>query len=65
MDNSSSSTAWIVAAVVVVVLAIGIALWYSSSSTSPGLPNTGTPNQTDMSVPADGGAIPADGSAAY
>ena len=33
---------WIVAAVVLVLLVIGVALWYSATTTTPGIPNTGT-----------------------
>jgi len=49
MDNTTT-TGWIVGAVIVVLLILGAIIWYNSSTTgmTPGTPNTGVSTQTDM-----------------
>lgn len=49
MDDSSSTTAyWVAAAIILVLFVIGVALWYSATTTTPAIPNTGSDTTTNI-----------------
>ncbi len=59
MDNTSTTAYWVAAAIILVLLVIGVALWYSATTTVPGVPNTGTTNTTDTIDNSSGATVPA------
>lgn len=57
MNNTSTTAYWVASAIILVLLVIGVALWYSATTTTPGVPNTGTTQTSgvnyDETSPAD------------
>ncbi len=54
MDNTQTNTSyWVASAIILVLLVVGISLWYSAmSSNTPGTPNTGA-GATDQTYQTD------------